>query len=79
MRTKEINAVSHIISVWLVVIARKKENILCQRKALTSCLFETGQSAIVQQQKSSADVKTAINVGNITFLFLLLTKHTKPV
>ena len=71
MRTKEINAVSHIISVWLVVIARKKENILCRQKLLQVAFSR--QDAIVQQQKSSADVKSAIIVRNMTLVFLLMT------
>ena len=67
VRTKEIN-VSHIISVCLVVIARKRENILSRQKLLQVAFSR--QDAIVQQQKSSADVKTAINVTNMTLVFL---------
>ena len=67
--TKEIN-VSHIISVCLVVIARKRENILSRQKLLQVAFSR--QDAIVQQQKSSADVKTAINVTNMTLVFLFL-------
>ena len=66
---KEIN-VSHIISVCLVVIARKRENILSRQKLLQVAFSETG-GAFVQQQKSSADVQTAINVTNMTLVFLL--------
>ena len=69
VRTKEIN-VSHIISVCLVVIARKRENILSRQKLLQVAFSR--QDAIVQQQKSSADVKTAINVTNMTLVFLFL-------
>lgn len=68
--TKEIN-VSHIISVCLVVIARKRENILSRQKLLQVAFSRQG--AIVQQQKSSADVKSAIIVRNMTLLFLLMT------
>lgn len=68
--TKEIN-VSHIISVCLVVIARKRENILSRQKLLQVAFSRQG--AIVQQQKSSADVKSAIIVRNMTLVFLLMT------
>ena len=68
--TKEIN-VSHIISVCLVVIARKRENILSRQKLLQVAFSRQG--AIVQQQKSSADVKSAIIVRNMTLVFLLTT------
>ena len=68
--TKEIN-VSHIISVCLVVIARKRENILSRQKLLQVAFSRQG--AIVQQQKSSADVKSAIMVRNMTLVFLLMT------
>ena len=71
VRTKEIN-VSHIISVCLVVIARKRENILSRQKLLQVAFSR--QDAIVQQQKSSADVKTAINVTNMTLVFLFVMK-----
>ena len=67
--TKEIN-VSHIISVCLVgVIAAKRENILSDKSSYK--LPFPRQDAIVQQQKSSADVKTAINVVNMTLVFLV--------
>ena len=68
--TKEIN-VSHIISVCLVVIARKRENILSRQKLLQVAFSRQG--AIVQQQKSSADVKSAIIVRKMTLVFLLMT------
>ena len=71
--TKEIN-VSHIISVCLVVIARKRENILSRQKLLQVAFSR--QDAIVQQQKSSADVKTAINVINLTLVFLFMSMAT---
>ena len=71
MRTKEIN-VSHIISVCLAVIARKRENILSRQKLLQVAFSR--QDAIVQQQKSSSDVKTAINVTNMTLVFLFVKK-----
>ena len=73
VRTKEIN-VSHIISVCLVVIARKRENILSRQKLLQVAFSR--QDAIVQQQKSSADVKTAINVINLTLVFLFMSMAT---
>ena len=71
--TKEIN-VSHIISVCLVVIARKRENILSRQKLLQVAFSRQG--AIVQQQKSSADVKSAIMVRNMTLVFLLTTSSS---